>query len=144
MTISSSNFPSIRAETQAEHPEYRITQDTVLAGYNNMRDPVNVAALTIIGLVAYGTTIFTFTLTAQSLVPAVCNIPTITLFIYKQYTGFGRSLIICEYLWPVVMSIPTTVSPPMALYFILPYRKAVASLFCNKKTEDRSSQNPSV
>ncbi|CAD6192395.1 unnamed protein product [Caenorhabditis auriculariae] len=117
MTIGSSDIPAIRAETQSEHPEYLITEDTVLAGYSNMRDPVSVIALTIIGLVAYGTFLFTFicrkkieksfqeksehlsehtkehartfirTLTIQSLVPAIVNIPTITLFIYKQYTA---------------------------------------------------------
>ncbi|CAD6195928.1 unnamed protein product [Caenorhabditis auriculariae] len=81
-----SDLPVLRAETRAAHPDYGITDNTVLVGYHEMRNPICVASVVILVIVLYGTTIFTLTLSIQSVVPTVCNVLTMTLFIYRQYT----------------------------------------------------------
>ncbi|CAD6192398.1 unnamed protein product [Caenorhabditis auriculariae] len=170
VVLLSKNFSAVKMELYQLHPEETLSSG-VIAGFDDMFSPLNICALFMIGIIVYGTPLFSMyckkrihrqlfkcgnsiskktrensktfiqALNFQAMIPAICYVPPFSMFLYSQYIGSDPPYY--TYIVAVMISAPTILHPAATIYFVLPYRRAVVSIFMRSVNRKSSGFNGS-
>ncbi|CAD6188901.1 unnamed protein product [Caenorhabditis auriculariae] len=155
---AAADFAAAKAQTQKFHPTYMLGDEFAVVGFTNIKTLFSTISALSLTFVLYGAPFFAIYfrrkilrilrtasqnsekckvgksvltgLTCQAVLPALCYMPGMSIYIYASFRGISmtpeNSLMLEYFLGPIVL-FPALVDPILTIYFVLPYRRRLVN-----------------